>query len=169
MRTIGKCNNSQALTTGINSILLSIRAQYSRRTRVWKISTLYQCMGRSFTNSTQKQRQLLRPLNYLEIAAGNHIFYLSVNESCCVILIFAIDICTIYIYVFWSLTFWNHHKDVLHSSSVADPPTFHRTRNALIEIQNIHFYNQSACKHIVWNNNNLIKSNVKYKWRDNIQ
>ena len=30
-----------------------------------KISTLYQCMGRRFTNSTQKQQQLLRPLNTL--------------------------------------------------------------------------------------------------------
>ena len=31
-----------------------------------KISTLYRCTGRSFTNYTQKQRQLLRPLNNLK-------------------------------------------------------------------------------------------------------
>ena len=31
-----------------------------------KVPTLYRCAGRSFTNSTDKQRHLLRPLNHLE-------------------------------------------------------------------------------------------------------
>ena len=50
----------------MSGIFHSIGTQYSQRLRVWKISTLYRCMGNSFTNSTQKQRQLLRPLNNLE-------------------------------------------------------------------------------------------------------
>ena len=40
-------------STGLRGILLSKEPEYD------KISILYQCMGRSFTNSTQEQRQLL--------------------------------------------------------------------------------------------------------------
>ena len=61
MRTNGKCNNTHAPSTGLSGILFSVRNQYSCE----KKSTLYRFMGRSFTNSTQKQRQLLRPLNNL--------------------------------------------------------------------------------------------------------
>ena len=53
-------------STGLTSILLSVSNRYSWRIRIWKISTLYRCKGRSFTNSTQKQWQLLHPLNNLE-------------------------------------------------------------------------------------------------------
>ena len=40
-------------STGLIGILFSISTLYSWRTRMWKISTLYRCTGRSFTNSTQ--------------------------------------------------------------------------------------------------------------------
>ena len=49
----GKCNNSHAPSTGLSGIPLSVQTQYSWRTRIWKIPTLYRCTGRSFTNSTR--------------------------------------------------------------------------------------------------------------------
>ena len=54
--------------TGLSSLLLSVRTQYSWRTRIWKkINTIYRCTGRSFTNTTcHNGQQLLRPLNNLE-------------------------------------------------------------------------------------------------------
>ena len=72
MRTNGKCNNSHTPSTGLSGTLPSVRTQFSWRTSIWKILTLYRCMGRSFPNSSQKQRQLLRPLNNLENGSFRH-------------------------------------------------------------------------------------------------
>ena len=66
MRTNGKCNNSHDPYYWLkpysafrqNSIFLKDQ-------NMKKISTLYRCKGRTFTNSTQKQRQQLRFLNNL--------------------------------------------------------------------------------------------------------
>ena len=53
-------------STGLSGILLSPEPNIPEGPKYEKISTLYLCTGRSFTNSTQKQRQLLRPQNNLE-------------------------------------------------------------------------------------------------------
>ena len=60
-------------SNSFSSILLSVRTKYSQRTRIWKnISTQYRCTVWSCTNSTQKQRQLLRPLNTGSDPLENH-------------------------------------------------------------------------------------------------
>ena len=53
-------------STGLSGILLSIRTQYSWRTRIWKNINNISMHGESFTNSSQKQQQLVRPLNKQE-------------------------------------------------------------------------------------------------------
>ena len=53
----------QITTCGQNAI---VKIGERTNIRPQKVSTLYRCTGRSFTNSTQKQRKLLQPLNNLE-------------------------------------------------------------------------------------------------------
>ena len=62
-RINGKCNNSHAPSIGLSGILLSASEP---NIPYEKVSTLYRCTRRSYTNSTQKQQQLLRLLNNLK-------------------------------------------------------------------------------------------------------
>ena len=60
MRTNGKCNNSQAPSTNLGSILLFIRTQYSWRTRIWKnFNTISMHREKFYWKRTSKiQKQL---------------------------------------------------------------------------------------------------------------
>ena len=57
MRTNEKCDDSHAPSTSLN---FPSEPNIPEGPEYEKISTLYRCTGRSFTNSTQKQRQLLK-------------------------------------------------------------------------------------------------------------
>ena len=70
MTTNGKCKNYHAppLATTFKAVFcLPSEPNIPERPEYEKISKLYQCTGRNFTNSMHAaQRQLLRPLNNLE-------------------------------------------------------------------------------------------------------
>ena len=66
MRPNGKCNNSRPLAQALAVFCFtSDEPNITEGTEYEKISKLYRCTERSFTNSTKKQRQLLWPLNNL--------------------------------------------------------------------------------------------------------
>ena len=66
MRTNGRCNNSHAIITGLSSILLSFKTQYSWRTRIWKNINTILMYREKFYQLNAAQRQLLQPLNNLK-------------------------------------------------------------------------------------------------------
>ena len=77
MRTNGKCNNSHTKRySACRQNLIFMKEQNMN-----KISTQYRCTGRSFTNSPQRQGQLLRSLNNLEIGSISNRDYLQYKPT----------------------------------------------------------------------------------------